>query len=462
MNVVQEIRRINENEQRLGSTASWHDEYKDSAYIFVGGLSYDLTEGDVICVFSQYGEIVNVNLVRDKETGASKGFAFLQYEDQRSTVLAVDNLNGFKLLGRVLRVDHVKNYRQPKQADKDGEEVLPMERVMNAAPQPIRRSADADADADADGDGDGGGDGSDSELMKTAGIDPEDPMANYYLEKHKRRIKKELKRHKIRSDHVITAPATVPLKILLDPQAGETNSEQTDTDTSGRTPSRHPMFIGIGGGRGAGKEYTCRYVINKVRERGYTELAGRVVHLHMDDFHRELSPEDRELLDSGKMLINFDHPESYDFARLASVLQNLKNGVPVEVPEWDGKRLRHTGAVRRIECLPRVVLVEGTLVLFANEVRRFMDMQVFVDVDSDIRLSRQLSACLGDENPGSDKEKSNLLVHSFLDAYLQMGKPCFEEFIWPTKRWADVIIPKGDRNNVAIELIAQRLIDLDA
>ncbi|KAJ2210652.1 RNA-binding protein Cwf29 [Coemansia sp. RSA 487] len=198
MNVVQEIRRINENEQRLGSTASWHDEYKDSAYIFVGGLSYDLTEGDVICVFSQYGEIVNVNLVRDKETGASKGFAFLQYEDQRSTVLAVDNLNGFKLLGRVLRVDHVKNYRQPKQADKDGEEVLPMERVMNAAPQPIRRSADADADAD--GDGNGGGDGSDSELMKTAGIDPEDPMANYYLEKHKRRIKKELKRHKSSSD----------------------------------------------------------------------------------------------------------------------------------------------------------------------------------------------------------------------------------------------------------------------
>ncbi|KAJ2842803.1 hypothetical protein GGI22_007427 [Coemansia erecta] len=222
------------------------------------------------------------------------------------------------------------------------------------------------------------------------------------------------------------------------------------------------MFIGIGGGRGAGKEHTCRNVIDRVRERGYIELAGRVVHLHLDDFHRELSPEDRGLIDDGKMVINFDHPESYDFGRLASVLQSLRNGESVDVPEWDSKLFRHTGAVRHIDCRPRVVLVEGTLVLFANEVRQFMDIQVFVDVDSDTRLSRQLNARLRDENPGSDKERTNLLVHGFLDVYLQMGKPCFEEFVWPTKRWADVIIPKGDRNNVATELIAQRLIDLDA
>ncbi|ORX73256.1 hypothetical protein DL89DRAFT_202705, partial [Linderina pennispora] len=121
MNVVQNIKRLNEAEARTGldQTASWHEQYKDSAYIFVGGLPFDLTEGDVICVFSQYGEIVNINLVRDKETGKSKGFGFLQYEDQRSTILAVDNLNGITLLGRVLRVDHVNNYRQPK---RDGED----------------------------------------------------------------------------------------------------------------------------------------------------------------------------------------------------------------------------------------------------------------------------------------------------------------------------------------------------
>uniref|UniRef100_A0A8C3QHX0 RNA binding motif protein X-linked 2 n=1 Tax=Cyanoderma ruficeps TaxID=181631 RepID=A0A8C3QHX0_9PASS len=96
---------------------SWHAEYKDSAWIFVGGLHYELTEGDVICVFSQYGEVVNINLVRDKKTGKSKGFCFLCYEDQRSTILAVDNFNGIKIKGRTIRVDHVANYRPPKESE---------------------------------------------------------------------------------------------------------------------------------------------------------------------------------------------------------------------------------------------------------------------------------------------------------------------------------------------------------
>ncbi|XP_009472890.1 PREDICTED: RNA-binding motif protein, X-linked 2, partial [Nipponia nippon] len=81
------------------------------------GLHYELTEGDVICVFSQYGEVVNINLVRDKKTGKSKGFCFLCYEDQRSTILAVDNFNGIKIKGRTIRVDHVANYRPPKDSD---------------------------------------------------------------------------------------------------------------------------------------------------------------------------------------------------------------------------------------------------------------------------------------------------------------------------------------------------------
>ncbi|VDD80587.1 unnamed protein product [Mesocestoides corti] len=107
---------MNERELRLGYTgteSSWHRQYKDSAWIFVGGLNYDLTEGDVICVFSQYGEIANINLVRDKDTGRSKGFAFVCYENQKSTVLATDNLNGIKLAGRIIRVDHVEKYKVP-------------------------------------------------------------------------------------------------------------------------------------------------------------------------------------------------------------------------------------------------------------------------------------------------------------------------------------------------------------
>ncbi|XP_056393903.1 RNA-binding motif protein, X-linked 2 isoform X2 [Hyla sarda] len=92
----------------------------------MGGLPYELTEGDIICVFSQYGEIVNINLVRDKVTGRSRGFCFLCYENQRSTVLAVDNFNGIKLRGRTIRVDHVANYRPPK----DGEDIDEVTRVL--------------------------------------------------------------------------------------------------------------------------------------------------------------------------------------------------------------------------------------------------------------------------------------------------------------------------------------------
>ncbi|XP_057615888.1 RNA-binding motif protein, X-linked 2 isoform X2 [Chionomys nivalis] len=116
---VKLINELNEREVQLGvaEKVSWHSEYKDSAWIFLGGLPYELTEGDIICVFSQYGEIVNINLVRDKKTGKSKGFCFLCYEDQRSTVLAVDNFNGIKIKGRTIRVDHVSNYRAPQESE---------------------------------------------------------------------------------------------------------------------------------------------------------------------------------------------------------------------------------------------------------------------------------------------------------------------------------------------------------
>eukprot|EP01083_Nonionella_stella_P112036 329097_1 len=122
MNVIREIEKINIREAELGisAAASWHAKYKDSAYIFVGGLDYNLTEGDIICVFSQCGEVVDCNLVRDKESGDSRGFAFVAFEDQQSTVLAVDNFNGAKVLGRKLRVDHVKKYRKPRAAKPAG------------------------------------------------------------------------------------------------------------------------------------------------------------------------------------------------------------------------------------------------------------------------------------------------------------------------------------------------------
>ncbi|PKA52726.1 Zinc finger CCCH domain-containing protein 25 [Apostasia shenzhenica] len=123
LTLVKRIQKINSTEAALGISdeASWHAKYKDSAYIFIGGIPFDLTEGDLLAVFAQYGEVVDVNLVRDKATGKSKGFAFLAYEDQRSTILAVDNLNGAKVLGRIVRVDHVSSYKRKEEEDEETE-----------------------------------------------------------------------------------------------------------------------------------------------------------------------------------------------------------------------------------------------------------------------------------------------------------------------------------------------------
>ena len=134
MNVVREIQRINEQELKLGVSgkASWHHKYRDSAWVYVGGLPLELTEGDVICVMSQWGEVEDFNMPREEKTGKSRGWAWVKYEDQRSTILAVDNFNGAKLLGRTLRVDHCEKYRLPK-------EVLEKERedeVHTSAPSP--------------------------------------------------------------------------------------------------------------------------------------------------------------------------------------------------------------------------------------------------------------------------------------------------------------------------------------
>lgn len=123
LTLVKRIQSINAKEADLGISdeASWHAKYKDSAYVFVGGIPYDLTEGDLLAVFAQYGEIVDVNLVRDKATGKSKGFAFVAYEDQRSTTLAVDNLNGAQIGGRTIRVDHVAKYKKKEEEDEETE-----------------------------------------------------------------------------------------------------------------------------------------------------------------------------------------------------------------------------------------------------------------------------------------------------------------------------------------------------
>lgn len=145
MNQIRAIQKINEAELNngiLSCALSWHEEYKNQAYIFIGGLNTELTEGDILTVFAQYGVPVDVCLVRDRETGNSKGFAYLKYEDQRSTILAIDNLNGIKLAGRVIKVDHtwytprddMLQYREAVKKELDKDKVLvPEDRQIMAS-----------------------------------------------------------------------------------------------------------------------------------------------------------------------------------------------------------------------------------------------------------------------------------------------------------------------------------------
>ena len=110
MNSVRAIQQLNkrELEAAISPEGSWHTDYRDTAFVYIGGLAFELSEGDIITIFSQYGEPVWVKLARDKETGKSRGFAWIKYEDQRSCDLAVDNLGGATIMDRVIRVDHAR------------------------------------------------------------------------------------------------------------------------------------------------------------------------------------------------------------------------------------------------------------------------------------------------------------------------------------------------------------------
>ncbi|GAA5841497.1 hypothetical protein JCM3766R1_003969 [Sporobolomyces carnicolor] len=182
MNQIQQIQRINQQELESGATASWHDQYKDSAYINVGGLPFNLTEGDVIAIFSQYGEILDINLPRDKATGKPRGFAWLMYSDQRSTILAVDNLNGATILGRMIRVDHTLNYKQLEHDQETGKMKERETESFAADPRNfIKKSAAGDDGSDAE-----------SDMSLPPNFDPEDPMADYILEQHRESKKRRI------------------------------------------------------------------------------------------------------------------------------------------------------------------------------------------------------------------------------------------------------------------------------
>lgn len=149
MNAIRQTQALNKRELENATppSASWHADYRDTAWVYIGGLPLDLSEGDVLTIFSQYGSPTHLNLIRDRDTGKTKGFGFLRYEDQRSCDLAVDNLGGADVLGRILRVDHTR-YKKRDGEDDDTWRIERLEAEAERESNDKKRASDTEEETD--------------------------------------------------------------------------------------------------------------------------------------------------------------------------------------------------------------------------------------------------------------------------------------------------------------------------
>ena len=202
-------------------------------------------------------------------------------------------------------------------------------------------------------------------------------------------------------------------------------------------PSRAtPIILGIAGGTGSGKTTVANVILERVG-------AGRIVLLAHDAYYRDL----RELPRAQRDIINFDHPDSLETELLVHHLEALRRGEPVEVPIYDFTTHARTNLTRHVE--PQlVILVEGILVFAERGLRELFDVKIFVDTDPDVRFIRRLQR---------DIEERGRTVASVIQQYQMTVRPMHLEFVEPSKRYADVIIPEGGLNTVAMDMVVARI-----
>ena len=197
-----------------------------------------------------------------------------------------------------------------------------------------------------------------------------------------------------------------------------------------------PVIIGIAGGTGSGKTTVARAIYDRVG-------SDRIEWIAHDSYYRNfdaLSPEERAK-------INFDHPDSLESELLMRHLDVLCKGSAVEVPVYDFATHSRKTETQRVEPR-RVIIVEGILVLAEPELRKRIDIKLFVDTPADIRFVRRLTR---------DIESRGRSLPSVVQQYLTTVRPMHEEFVEPSKRHADLIIPEGGENQVAIDAIIARV-----
>lgn len=195
-------------------------------------------------------------------------------------------------------------------------------------------------------------------------------------------------------------------------------------------------IIGIAGGTGSGKTTVAESIASSFSDESVV-IIGHDSYYHD---HSHLSPSDRAL-------INYDHPHAFDTALLIRQLEELANGRAVEQPIYD--YVTHSRKPRGILIRPaRVILVEGILVLENKRLREMMDIRIFIDTDNDERFIRRLLR---------DTHERGRDLDSVVRQYLGTVRPMHLDFIEPTKRYADIIIPGGAHNTVAMDLVVTKI-----
>ncbi|KAL4634992.1 uridine-cytidine kinase 2-A-like, partial [Arapaima gigas] len=213
--------------------------------------------------------------------------------------------------------------------------------------------------------------------------------------------------------------------------------------------NRQPFLIGVSGGTASGKSSVCGKIMELLGQNKIDHRQRQVAILSQDSFYRVLTPEQKAKAQKGQF--NFDHPDAFDNELIVKTLWEILEGKTVEIPVYDF--VTHSRSEEEsVTVYPAdVVLFEGILMFYYQEIRDLFQMKLFVDTDADTRLSRRVLRDISER--GRDLEQ-------VLTQYIAFVKPAFEEFCLPTKKYADVIIPRGADNIVAINLIVQHIQDI--
>ncbi len=212
------------------------------------------------------------------------------------------------------------------------------------------------------------------------------------------------------------------------------------THEENATTNNYPtLVIGVAGGTASGKTTVVEAILDRVGHE-------RIAHIQHDCYYKDLSYLPLEK----RRKFNFDHPDALDTSLLIQHLQQLRQGHAIEVPQYDFATYCRLPETRTVHPCP-VVIVEGILILTEPALRDLIDLKLYVDTDADLRLIRRIRR---------DIAERGRTMESVIEQYLATVRPMHLEFVEPSKRYADVIIPLGGHNVAALELVTARILAL--